>query len=148
MTSRIFIKQANLVKALSHPSRLELIHLLRSRALTVSQMAKMLGKRQAYVSQHLLILKRAKVTASTRHGKEIYYEVADPHISTVCDSLFSLVHPTPLSASPEPIVVDPVCKMKLTPSRASYTGQYNGVRYYFCGRGCIRQFKSQHGVLV
>jgi ArsR family transcriptional regulator len=148
MTSRIFIKQANLVKALSHPSRLELVHLLRSRALTVSQMVKMLGKRQAYVSQHLLILKRAKVMTSTRHGKEIYYEVADPHISIVCDSLFSLVHPTPLSASPEPIVVDPVCKMELTPSRASYTGQYNGVRHYFCGKGCYKEFNLHPGGLL
>lgn len=144
MSKQIFTKQAGLIKALAHPSRLEIIHLLRTHALTVTQMTKMLGARQAYVSQHLLILKKAKVVVSHRDGKEMYYEVADPRIMEACDSLYSLVSAKPLSVAPEPTVIDPICSMKLTPSTASYTEEYNGVRVYFCGKGCLREFHVHH----
>lgn len=144
MTRPIFTKQAGLIKALAHPSRLEIIHLLRSHALTVTQMTQMLGARQAYVSQHLLILKKAKIVLSHRDGKEMYYEVADPRIMEASDSLYSLVSAKPLSAAPEPIVIDPICGMKLTPSTANYTEEYNGVREYFCGKGCLKEFHASH----
>ena len=144
MSKQIFTKQATLIKALAHPSRLEIIHLLRTHALTVTQMTKMLGARQAYVSQHLLILKKAKVVLNHRDGKEMYYEVADPRIMEACDSLYSLVSAKPLSVAPEPMVIDPICGMKLTPSTASYTQEYNGVREYFCGKGCLKEFHAHH----
>jgi YHS domain-containing protein len=107
-------------------------------------MAKMLGARQAYVSQHLLILKKSKVVVARRDGKEMYYAVSDPRIMDACDALYSLVSEKPLSAAPEPIVIDPVCGMKLTPSLAVLTTEYNGVRQYFCGQGCLKEFHANH----
>lgn len=144
MSKRIFTKEASFIKALAHPARLEIIHLLRTHSLTVSQITKMLGARQAYVSQHLLILKQAKVVVAHRLGKEMYYEVADSRITKACDSLYSLVTDKPLSAAPEPVVIDPICSMKLTPSTTSYTEEYNGIRHYFCGKGCRKEFNYLH----
>ncbi len=146
MSKSVFIKQANLVKALSHPSRLEIIHLLRTHSLTVGQIAQMLAARQAYVSQQLVILKQAKVVVAHRTGKEMYYEVADQHIVQACDSLYKLVSARPLSTAPEPTVLDPMCGMKLTPNTASHTTEYNGVREYFCGRGCLKEFHASHKI--
>ncbi len=144
MSKRIFTKEAGFLKALAHPSRLEIIHLLRTHFLTVGQITKMLGARQAYVSQHLLILKQAKIVLSHRDGKEMYYEVADPRINKACDALYSLVSDKALSVAPEPTVIDPICNMKLTPTTASYTAEYNGVREYFCGKGCLKEFHANH----
>lgn len=144
MSRKIFVKQAKLVKSLAHPSRLEIIHLLRSHSLTVGQITKMLGARQAYTSQHLLVLKHAQVVRAHRDGKEIYYQVADPRLLKACDALHSLTSLTPLAMAPEPVVVDPVCGMHLTPNKSSYQEEYNGVRHYFCGRGCQKEFHVSH----
>lgn len=144
MSKPVFHKQASLIKALAHPSRLQIIHLLRTHSLTVTQMTKMLGARQAYVSQQLLILKKARIVTAHRDGKEMYYAVGDPRIMDACDGLYSLVSDNPLSTPPEPVVIDPVCGMRLTPSGAVHVAEYNGVRQYFCGRGCLKEFYANH----
>ncbi len=144
MSKRIFHTQTKLVKALAHPIRLEIIHLLRTHALTVGQIVQMLGLRQAYVSQHLLTLKQAQVVRASRAGKEMYYEVADPKIMTACDNLLSLVTQKSLPEPGDPVVTDPVCGMHLTPKTAIYQGNYNGVRQYYCGLGCYRAFTTKH----
>jgi Cu+-exporting ATPase len=47
------------------------------------------------------------------------------------------------SASEEPgVEVDPVCGMKVDPSTAAASWEYNGVTYYFCGRGCLLDFQE------
>jgi YHS domain-containing protein/DNA-binding transcriptional ArsR family regulator len=144
MSKRIFHTQSQLTKALAHPTRLEIIHLLRKRALTVNQIVQMLGVRQAYISQQLLVLKHANILRSLRTGKEIYYEVADPKIVAVCDYLLALVTEKSLPDPGDPQVIDPVCGMTLTPQSATYKATYNGVRHYFCGQGCLKEFYANH----
>lgn len=144
MSHQIFAREAALVKILAHPGRLEIIHLLRHHTLTVGQITQMLGERQAYVSQQLRTLKTAGITRARRSGKEMYYELVDPRLTTACDSLHSLVSAAPLLPSPEPTVTDPVCHMRLTPSKATYTEEYNGVRHYFCGQGCRQEFIQEY----
>jgi P-type Cu+ transporter len=48
--------------------------------------------------------------------------------------------------------VDPVCGMTVKPETAAGSYDYNGTRYYFCGRSCLERFKAEpasflrHGV--
>lgn len=144
MAHQVFDNIATLVKVLAHPGRLEIIHLLRHHSLTVGQITSMLAERQAYVSQQLMVLKEAGIVSGNRAGKEMYYELADPRITSAIDNLHSLVSHAPLEPSPEPSVIDPVCHMKLKPSRTHVTAEYNGVRHYFCGQGCHVEFISAH----
>jgi Cu+-exporting ATPase len=37
---------------------------------------------------------------------------------------------------------DPVCGMKVDPSKAAGSHEYNGHTYYFCGRNCLTKFKA------
>ena len=37
---------------------------------------------------------------------------------------------------------DPVCGMMVLPSRAAGSAEYEGVRYYFCGKGCLAKFEA------
>ncbi len=38
--------------------------------------------------------------------------------------------------------VDPVCGMQVDIETAKWTFEYEGVTYYFCGKGCMLEFKD------
>ena len=43
---------------------------------------------------------------------------------------------------------DPVCGMAVEPDRARENGlmaEHEGVTYYFCGRGCLLEFRDDPG---
>src|SRR5262245_13021481 len=40
------------------------------------------------------------------------------------------------------VAIDPVCGMTVGERTAAGSHDYNGVTYYFCGRGCLERFKS------
>lgn len=143
MKSNLFGSNASLLKVLGHTKRLEIVCLLHGHELTVNQIVQMTGLRQSAVSQHLIILKDSGLVVTNKIGKEAYYTLkADRFVSL---SLFidSLTKVRPMEST-EPTVIDPVCNMSLTPSTASCTTDYDGVRHYFCGKGCLREFKASH----
>lgn len=39
--------------------------------------------------------------------------------------------------------VDPVCKMKVLPSKAAAKSEYKGRTYYFCAPGCKQSFDKE-----
>lgn len=43
---------------------------------------------------------------------------------------------------------DPVCGMEVNPETAAATVEYNGKTYYFCARGCQKQFLENPGKYV
>ena len=62
-------------KALSDPTRREIIHLLKKEKLPVHQILEHFGMTGATISQHLAILKDAGLIISEKKGKYIYYEL-------------------------------------------------------------------------
>jgi DNA-binding transcriptional ArsR family regulator len=134
---------SNLFKALGHIKRLEIICLLQGHSLTVNHIVQMTGLRQAAVSQHLMTLKKLNLVRTEKMGKEMYYTLNKPLIKNIADFTESLTKNRPLTDA-EPTVIDPICLMHLTPTLASYTAEYDGVRHYFCGKGCLREFNTIH----
>ncbi len=39
-------------------------------------------------------------------------------------------------------VIDPVCGMKVDPSKTDLVATYQGYSYYFCAEGCRKAFKA------
>ena len=76
MYQQIFKLHSSLLKAISHPKRIEIIHLLRDQELNVGEILKMLGLPQANLSQHLMIMRDAGVVKTRKEGKQIYYKLA------------------------------------------------------------------------
>jgi ArsR family transcriptional regulator len=74
MYAQLFELHANLLKALSHPRRLEIIHLLRDQELPVTDIYTMLDLPQANISQHLMVLRDAQVVHARR---EVHLESKD-----------------------------------------------------------------------
>ena len=143
MNTAVIKHNSQLLKALGHAKRLEIICLLHGHELTVNQIVQMTGISQSAVSQHLMSLKTHKLVQSHKLGKEYYYTLVANTLLNLSLYLDALTKPTPMLPT-EPTVVDPICQMSLTPSTARYTTEYGGVRHYFCGKGCLNLFNTRH----
>jgi rhodanese-related sulfurtransferase/DNA-binding transcriptional ArsR family regulator len=71
---------ARIGKALSSPSRLEILELLAQGERTVESLAGEIGLSTANASQHLQALKQASLVRTRRHGLFIHYSLADPAV--------------------------------------------------------------------
>lgn len=136
-------KYSNLFKALGHAKRLEIITLLQGHQLTVNQIVQMTALRQSAVSQHLMILKESGLVVATKTGKEIYYTLSSRPYIELLTFTNNLTRSKPIEDA-QPTVIDPICHMHLTPSSSNYTSDYDGVRHYFCGKGCLKEFNNVH----
>ncbi len=69
--------------ALANPHRLEMVDLLAQAPRTVEELAKMAELSFANTSQHLQVLKRARLVSCQREGKSIRYSLADPLVAVL-----------------------------------------------------------------
>jgi DNA-binding transcriptional ArsR family regulator len=159
MYTQIFELHSDLLQALAHPRRLEIIHLLRDQELSVSDIYTMLDLPQANISQHLMILRDSQVVRTRREGKQIYYSLSNPNIIQASDLLKEILIDQykdtkigdELSLKMKdlvPLVRDPVCKMRISPRTASFTHDHQGETYYFCASGCLKKFTQNPGEYV
>jgi DNA-binding transcriptional ArsR family regulator len=74
---------AKLFKTLSHPTRLAILDLLRAGEACVCHLEAALGYRQAYISQHLMVLRDAGLVSDRREGSNVYYHVTRPQVYAV-----------------------------------------------------------------
>lgn len=149
----IFSLHTNLLKAMSHPKRLEIIHLLRDQNLSVGAMLDMLDLPQANLSQHLMILRKAGVVATKKNGKQIFYSLAHENFIKASDLIREVLIKTHAHSEIGnnlkidmstlfPLVHDPICKMRLSPKTAAFEHMYQNQEFYFCASGCLEKFKS------
>jgi rhodanese-related sulfurtransferase len=88
--ARLFGEFARIGKALSSPHRLHLIELLAQGERTVEQLAGELGLPVANVSQHLQVLRSARLVAARREGLYAHYALADPQVFRLWQTLRDL----------------------------------------------------------
>ena len=86
---------SNLLKTISHPTRLSILAILRDGEQCVCHMEATLSLRQAYISQQLMILKDAGLVEARRDGLNLYYRVIKPEIFNVLDTLSTVTGVTP-----------------------------------------------------
>lgn len=66
------------LKALAHPVRLQILDMLRADdEVCVCHMEAAFGKRQAYISQQLMVLREAGLVESRRDGLKVFYRLVD-----------------------------------------------------------------------
>jgi ArsR family transcriptional regulator len=71
----IYLRAAEVFKALAHPARLRLLHRLMAGDCCVGEIERCLGISQPNVSQHLKILKEAGLISGSRKGTKICYRL-------------------------------------------------------------------------
>ncbi|GAB5460038.1 ArsR/SmtB family transcription factor [Hoeflea sp. EC-HK425] len=84
-------KASDILKALSHETRLLILWLLSENEKTVSELEHLLALPQAAVSQQLARLRLDHLVSTRREGRIIHYSITDPGISAVVTSLYELL---------------------------------------------------------
>lgn len=80
----ITILQAEVMKTLANPRRLDIIHRLAMEPCEVGRLAEELGMSQPNVSQHLSVLRATGIVEAERDGREVRYRLVDPDVITAC----------------------------------------------------------------
>jgi DNA-binding transcriptional ArsR family regulator len=88
----ITIMQAEVLKVLASPRRLEILHRLAEGPLEVSSLAVALGASQPNVSQHLAVMRTAGLVEAERDGREVRYRLTDPDVIRACDVMRGVLH--------------------------------------------------------
>ncbi len=154
MYQKLFSLQEDAFKVIANQKRLEIIQLLGSRELTVTEMKEMLGIRQANLSQHLAPLRQAGIVETRRDGVSVYYHLSDQRIADACGLIKDFLQDQH-KFNPEiqellehqdgmyPVVKDVVCGMRISVSRAGEVIKYEDHTYYFCASGCKNKFEAR-----
>ena len=80
----ITILQAEVLKTLASPRRIEIIHVLARGPIEVGRLAELIGASQPNVSQHLSVLRTAGIVDAERDGREVRYRLTDPDVTVAC----------------------------------------------------------------
>jgi DNA-binding transcriptional ArsR family regulator len=83
--------EAEVINGMAHPIRLEILELLRDGEVCVCHIQAMLDQRQAYISQHLNVLRKAGLVTSRRDGLRMYYQARDPKVFETLDQVRSML---------------------------------------------------------
>lgn len=82
-------ERAALFRVLGDPLRLQVLELLSAQALCVCDLTELLQASQSAVSNHLRILRAAKLVRTRREGKLIFYTLDSPELA----ALLAIVRP-------------------------------------------------------
>jgi rhodanese-related sulfurtransferase/DNA-binding transcriptional ArsR family regulator len=85
--NRLYALFARIGKALSNPSRLEILELLAQRERTVESLANELRLSLANTSQHLQTLRQAALVETRKDGLYVHYRLASTAVSALSDSI-------------------------------------------------------------
>ena len=83
--------QADLCKALAHPTRLQVLNLLSKKGRSVEELTRLVGTGQSNLSQHLAALRQQKLVVARRVGMNVYYELSNPKIVDACSQIRELL---------------------------------------------------------
>lgn len=72
-------------QALSEPTRLQLLNLLRPGQRSVGELAQLCGCSAANISRHLSLLTRHGLVVRQSRGNSAYYSIADASVYALCD---------------------------------------------------------------
>jgi DNA-binding transcriptional ArsR family regulator len=70
-----FTAQAQIMKALSHPTRLFIVHELAKAEKCVCELTEMVGADTSTISKHLSIMKNAGIVDFEKRGTNMYYSL-------------------------------------------------------------------------
>src|SRR5712691_8659912 len=81
----LHVAKAGLFRTLGHPARTRILELLRTGERSVGALQAELGLDSGGTSQHLSVLRNARLVESRRDGTSVYYRAADERIFVVLD---------------------------------------------------------------
>ncbi|MCK5145879.1 helix-turn-helix transcriptional regulator [bacterium] len=86
MSEMGYDEKARILKAIAHPTRLQLLNMMRGDCPCVKNMEKALGLAQPNISQHLSLLRNVGIVACVRDGNQMCYSIKDRHVLKIIDT--------------------------------------------------------------
>ena len=80
MNEKIAEHAAEVLKAIAHPVRLQIVELLQAEEMCVGDIAEALGGKQAITSQQLNMMKAKGVISCRRDGARVYYRIENRNV--------------------------------------------------------------------
>ena len=77
--------KASIFQALSHPTRIAILEVLRDGELSAGTIQEKLGVEQANLSQHLAILRSHQIVVNRKDGNQVFYSIRSPLLVEVLD---------------------------------------------------------------
>jgi DNA-binding transcriptional ArsR family regulator len=78
-----FEKVAALLQVIGQESRLQILLAIGGEEPCVCHLEATFGWRQAFLSQHLMALRKAGIVVTSRQGRNIHYRLSDPRLLTI-----------------------------------------------------------------
>ncbi|MCL6450933.1 MAG: metalloregulator ArsR/SmtB family transcription factor [Acetobacteraceae bacterium] len=86
MSRDLLSAKADLLKALAHPTRLEILEVLRSGERCVCEIVPRIGHERSSVSKHLAVLRRLGVLGCRKEGLRVMYWLRHPRVAWLLDA--------------------------------------------------------------
>jgi ArsR family transcriptional regulator len=83
-------RAALIAQALAHPIRLQILEILGRDGAYFMHIANMLGRPQANLSQHLMVLREAGLVQAEREGMTVFYRLSASGLMSLLDSLYGI----------------------------------------------------------
>ena len=78
---------AEVLKAVAHPVRLQIVAALEDKALCVADIMATVGGKQAMTSQQLNMMRTRGVLEARREGNKVFYSIANPNVIKLLDCM-------------------------------------------------------------
>jgi len=79
---------AEVLKAIAHPIRMQIVELLQAKEMCVGDIAEALGGKQAITSQQLNMMKDKGVLSCRRDGARVYYRIENKNVITLLHYIY------------------------------------------------------------
>ena len=79
---------AEVLKAVAHPVRLQIVELLETKEMCVGDIVMALGGKQAITSQQLNMMKDKGVLNCRRDGAKVYYRIENENVIKLLDCIY------------------------------------------------------------
>jgi len=83
--------KAEFIHALANSVRLKILYLLENKEVCVGDLANAMNVKQPNISQHLNILRNAKIIKKTKSGKTTCYHVIQPKVFEILNTVDSIL---------------------------------------------------------
>ncbi|UCD53428.1 MAG: winged helix-turn-helix transcriptional regulator [Phycisphaerales bacterium] len=80
---------ADVLRAVAHPLRLQVIELLEKGEMCVGAISEALGEKQAITSQQLNIMKNRGILTSRREGTKVFYRLENRNVTQVLNCVYN-----------------------------------------------------------
>ena len=88
MDKKVAEQVAEVLKAVAHPVRLQIVELLESKEMCVGDIVTALGGKQAITSQQLNMMKDKGILNCRRNGTKVYYRIENKNVIKLLSCIY------------------------------------------------------------